>query len=151
RHAEVIEAYMRGLERFADTGGDLSTISSVASFFVRRVDTEADKRLPEGSELRGKVAVANAKLAYKLFRERFVGARWEALARRGARLQRPLWASTSTKNDAYSSTLYVDNLIGPDTVNTLAPASIDALHAGDGNLRADTVSEDVEGAQRVID
>jgi transaldolase len=95
--------------------------------------------------------VANAKLAYKLFRERFVGARWEALARKGARLQRPLWASTSTKNDAYSSTLYVDNLIGPDTVNTLAPASIDALHAGDGNRRADTVSEDVEGAQQVID
>ena len=123
-----------------------STIASVASFFVSRVDTETDRRLPEGSPLRGKAAVANAKLAYELFRERFSGPRWDALAAKGARLQRPLWASTSTKNPAYSPTLYVDELIGPDTVNTLAPASIEALQRGEGNQRADTVTEDVDEA-----
>src|SRR5581483_4939077 len=94
--------------------------------------------------------VANAKLAYRLFQQRFAGERWEALAAQGARLQRPLWASTSTKNPAYSSTLYVDELIGRNTVNTLAPASIEALHQGDGNLRADTVEQDVEQAERDI-
>ena len=109
----------------------------MASFFVSRVDTETDRRLPEGHALRGKAAVANAKLAYQLFRERFSGPRWDALAAKGARLQRPLWASTSTKNPAYSPTLYVDELIGPDTVNTLAPASIEALHRGEGNQRAE--------------
>ena len=150
RHERVIEAYLKGLERFAASGGDLSTIASVASFFVSRVDTETDRRLPEGHELRGKAAVANAKLAYQLFRDRFTGPRWEALEALGARRQRPLWASTSTKNPAYSSTLYVDDLIGPDTVNTLAPASIEALQRGEGNQRADTVTEDVEGALRVI-
>jgi len=150
RHEMVIEAYMKGLERFADAGGDLSTIASVASFFVSRVDTETDRRLPEGHELRGKAAIANAKLAYQLFRERFAGPRWEALAAKGARVQRPLWASTSTKNPAYSSTLYVDNLIGPDTVNTLAPASIEALHRGEGEQRRDTVMEGVDGALHVI-
>jgi transaldolase len=150
RHEMVIEAYLKGLERLAEGGGDLSTIASVASFFVSRVDTETDRRLPEGHELRGKAAVANAKLAYHLFRDRFAGPRWEALAAKGARLQRPLWASTSTKNPAYPSTLYVDELIGPDTVNTLAPASIEALHHGEGNQRADTVTDDVEGALRVI-
>ena len=126
----MIEAYLTGLERFVAGGGDPSTIASVASFFVSRVDTETDRRLPEDSPLRGKAAVANAKLAYALFRERFSGPRWEALAAKGARLQRPLWASTSTKNPAYSPTLYVDELIGPDTVNTLAPASIEALQRG---------------------
>jgi transaldolase len=125
-------------------------VSSVASFFVSRVDTETDKRLPDDSPLRGKAAVANAKLAYELFREKFAGPRWDALAAKGAKLQRPLWASTSTKNPAYSSTLYVDELIGPDTVNTLAPASIDALHNGDANLRAGTVAEDLDGARRVF-
>jgi transaldolase len=150
RHELVIEAYLEGLERFAASGGDLSTVTSVASFFVSRVDTETDRRLPEGHPLRGKAAVANAKLAYQLFRERFTGPRWEALAARGARLQRPLWASTSTKNPAYSSTLYVDELIGPDTVNTLAPASIDALHDGEGNQRPNTINEDVGEALRVI-
>ena len=94
RHELVIEAYLKGLERLAETGGELSRISSVASFFVSRVDTETDRRLPDDSPLRGKAAVANAKLAYELFRERFAGPRWEALAARGARLQRPLWAST---------------------------------------------------------
>jgi transaldolase len=150
RHAAVIEAYLKGLERLVDAGGDPSTIASVASFFVSRVDTETDRRLPEGSPLRGKAAVANAKLAYALFRERFSGPRWEALAARGARLQRPLWASTSTKNPAYASTLYVDDLIGPDTVNTLAPASIEALQQGEGEQRANTVTEDIEGARQVM-
>ena len=133
RHAQVIEAYLTGLERLLAAGGDPSTVASVASFFVSRVDTETDRRLPEGSPLRGKAAVANAKLAYELFRSQFSGARWDALAAKGARLQRPLWASTSTKNPAYSPTLYVDELIGPDTVNTLAPASIEALQHGEGH------------------
>jgi transaldolase len=150
RYAAVIDAYLRGLERLLVAGGDPSGVSSVASFFVSRVDTETDRRLPEGHPLRGKAAVANAKLAYELFRQRFAGARWDALAAKGARLQRPLWASTSTKNPAYSPTLYIDELIGRDTVNTLAPASIDALHAGDANLRPDTVREDVEGAHAVM-
>ncbi len=151
RHDAVIDAYLAGLERLAASGGDLAGVSSVASFFVSRVDTETDRRLPEGHALRGKAAVANAKLAYRLFRQRFSGERWDALAVKGARLQRPLWASTSTKNPAYSSTLYVDDLIGRDTVNTLAPASIEALHQGDGNLRADTVEEGVDEAQQAID
>ena len=150
RHAAVIDAYFRGLEQLLAAGGDVSRVSSVASFFVSRVDTETDRRLPEGHPLRGKAAVANAKLAYQLFRQRFAGDRWEALAARGARLQRPLWASTSTKNPAYSPTLYIDELIGRDTVNTLAPASIDALHAGQAHLRPDTVEGDVEGAHAVM-
>jgi transaldolase len=150
RHGEVIEAYLNGLERFVEGGGDPAGVSSVASFFVSRVDTETDKRLPEDSPLRGKAAVANAKLAYQLFREKFSGPRWDALAKKGAKLQRPLWASTSTKNPAYSPTLYVDELIGPDTVNTLAPASIDALHQGLAHLRPDTVTEDVAGARQVL-
>ena len=150
RYAEVIEAYLRGLERHAAAGGDVSNVASVASFFVSRVDTEADKRLPDGHPLRGRVAVANAKLAYRLFREQFAGPRWEALANRGARLQRPLWASTSTKNPAYSDTLYVDELVGPDTVNTLAQASIDALH-DHGDPRPDTITAKVDEAQEVID
>src|SRR5262245_11904936 len=150
RHEMVIEAYLKGLERLDASGGDLSTIASVASFFVSRVDTETDRRLPEGHPLRGKAAVANAKLAYQLFRDRFSGPRWDALAAKGARLQRPLWASTSTKNPAYPSTLYVDELIGPDTVNTLAPASIEALQKGEGTQRADTVIEDVDGARQVM-
>jgi transaldolase len=149
RYGEVIEAYFRGLERLAEAGGDLSSVASVASFFVSRVDTEADRRLPEGHPLRGKVAVANAKLAYKLFRERFQGPRWDALAAKGARLQRPLWASTSTKNPAYSDTLYVDELVGRDTVNTLAQASIDALH-DHGDPQRDTIERDMDGAEQVM-
>ena len=150
RYAEVIEAYFRGLERHAEQGGDLSRLASVASFFVSRVDTEADRRLPEDHPLRGKVAVANAKLAYGLFRDTFTGERWAALASRGARVQRPLWASTSTKNPAYSDTLYVDDLVGPDTVSTLAQASIDALH-DHGDPQPDTITRDVDGARQVID
>jgi transaldolase len=149
RHAEVIEAYLSGLEKLAAAGGDLSRVSSVASFFVSRVDTETDRRLPDGHPLRGKAAVANAKLAYQLFERSFSGARWEALAAKGARLQRPLWASTSTKNPAYSPTLYVDELIGPNTVNTLAQASIDALQTHEG-LRANTVTEHRDVAEHEI-
>ncbi len=150
RHAAVIDAYLKGLEQLVANGGDPSKASSVASFFVSRVDTETDRRLPEGHPLRGKAAVANAKLAYRLFIDSFVGARWDALVEQGARLQRPLWASTSTKNPAYPPTLYIDDLIGKHTVNTLAPASIDALHDGQATLEADTVEADVEAAQRVI-
>jgi transaldolase len=121
RYGEVMEAYLSGLEAF---DGDLSQVDSVASFFVSRVDTEIDRRLEaigteEAQALRGKAAVAQAKLAYAQFRSTFAGPRWEALAARGAKLQRPLWASTSTKNPAYPKTLYVDTLIGPDTVNTM--------------------------------
>jgi transaldolase len=150
RYRQVIEAYFRGLERHAEQGGDISRVASVASFFVSRVDTEADRRLPEGHPLRGKVAVANAKLAYQLFLEKFTGDRWAALEAQGARKQRPLWASTSTKNPAYSDTLYVDELVGRDTVNTLAQASIDALR-DHGNPQPDTILREVDGARRVID
>jgi len=150
RYREVIEAFLAGLERFAAGGGDVGSVASVASFFVSRVDTETDRRLPEGHPLRGKAAVANAKLAYETFQQTVASDRWKALAAKGATVQRPLWASTSTKNPAYSPTLYVDELIGKDTVNTLAQASIDALHHGDAHLRADTIEEDVAGARTVI-
>ena len=150
RHDKVIDAYLAGLEAFVAGGGDPSTVSSVASFFVSRVDTETDRRLPEGSPLRGRAAVANARLAYRLFTKRFSGERWDALAAKGARLQRPLWASTSTKNPAYSPTLYIDELIGQNTVNTLAPASIEALQKGDANLKGDTVTNDIAGADQVM-
>ena len=148
-HAEVIDAYLCGLERLATVGGDLSRVNSVASFFVSRVDTETDRHLAEGHPLRGKAAVANAKMAYQLFERSFAGPRWEALAAKGARLQRPLWASTSTKNSAYSPTLYVDELIGPHTVNTLAQASIDALQTHEG-MRPGTVTEGVAEAEAAI-
>ncbi|HVM03306.1 MAG TPA: transaldolase, partial [Acidimicrobiales bacterium] len=129
RYEEVMEAYLSGLEAFA---GDLSTVAGVASFFVSRVDTLVDRRLeeigtPEALALRGKVAVAQAQVAYQRFLARFSGPRWEALAARGARRQRPLWASTSTKDPAYPDLLYVDSLIGPDTVNTLPEPTIDAF------------------------
>jgi transaldolase len=149
RYQEVIEAYLEGLEQRVDQGEPVTGIASVASFFVSRVDTETDRRLPEGHPLRGRAAVANAKLAYEVFLDRFAGPRWEDLAAAGARLQRPLWASTSTKNPAYSPTLYVDELIGADTVNTLAQASIDALAHHEG-FRPNTVREGVDRARKVI-
>jgi transaldolase len=129
RHTEVMEAYIAGLEAH---DGDLSRISSVASFFISRVDSEVDRRLEEiGTDaalaLRGKTAVAQGQAAYARFRETFTGPRWEALAARGARVQRPLWASTSTKNPTYPDTLYVDPLVGPDTVNTMPEVTIDAF------------------------
>ena len=129
RYAEVMEAYLSGLEA---RDGDLSDVSSVASFFISRTDSEVDRRLDaiggdSALALRGRAAVAQGQVAYEMFRQVFSGERWEALASRGARVQRPLWASTSTKNPAYSDTLYVDSLIGPDTVNTLPDATLAAF------------------------
>ena len=138
RYAQVIDAYLSGLEAFTRRGGDPSKVHSVASFFVSRVDTEVDRRLQaigtdEARGLRGKAAVAQAKLAYRLFQERFSDDRWQRLASLGAHKQRPLWASTSTKNPAYPDTRYVDELIGPDTVNTLTEPTIAAFE-DHGNL-----------------
>lgn len=121
------EAYLRGLERRFDAGQDISRVASVASFFVSRLDTAIDNLLPEGSDLRGKAAIANTCLAYRRFREIFAGERWDRLAEAGARYQRPLWASTSTKNPAYPDTLYVDALIASDTVNTLPEVTLNAF------------------------
>jgi len=151
RYAEVMEAYVAGLER---AEGALSEISSVASFFISRVDTEIDRRLEEiGTDaalaLRGKAAVAQGQVAYQRFRETFSGPRWDALAARGARVQRPLWASTSTKNPAYPDTSYVDLLIGPDTVNTMPEDTIEAFL--DHGTATRTVDADPAGAQATLD
>jgi transaldolase len=153
RYQRVMDAYLTGLERYAgQPGADLTPVASVASFFISRVDSEVDKRLdaigsPEALALRGKAAVAQGKLAYRLFSQTFAGPRWEALAAQGAKVQRPLWASTSTKNPAYPDTLYVDELIGPDTVNTLPDATIEAF-ADHGTL-ARRVDADVDQAEAV--
>ncbi|CAN5446326.1 transaldolase [soil metagenome] len=151
RYSEVMEAYLAGLEAYE---GDLSTVHSVASFFVSRVDTEVDRRLDaigtdEALALRGRAAVAQAKLAYRQFREAFSGPRWEALAARGARLQRPLWASTSTKNPDYPPTLYVDPLIGPDTGNTMPEGTLETFE--EQGTVASTVEDGVEEAQTLWD
>ena len=151
RYDEVIEAYLSGLEAYK---GDVSRVRSVASFFVSRVDTEVDRRLEaigtdEALALRGQAAVAQARLAYRLFRERFSGPRWAALAERGAHVQRPLWASTSTKNPTYPDLLYVDPLIGPDTVNTMPDATIEAFL--DHGTLARTVDFGVDEAQAALD
>jgi transaldolase len=153
RYRQVIEAYLSGLETFVDQGGDPWHVHSVASFFVSRVDTEVDGRLEtagtdEALMLRGPAAIAQAKLAYRLFRREFSGARWQRLAGLGARLQRPLWASTSTKNPAYPDTVYVDQLIGPDTVNTLPEATIAAFE--DHGTPARTIDTGVDGAVDVM-
>ena len=153
RYSKVIEAYITGLERLAENpDADLSKVASVASFFISRVDVEVDKRLEangsdEALALRGKAAVAQGKLAYKLFAEQFAGERWEKLAARGARVQRPLWASTGAKNPDYSDVLYVDELIGPDTVNTLPDATLDAFV--DHGTVARRVDADVAEAEAV--
>ena len=152
RHQQVMDAYLEGIEQLVEGGGDATKVASVASFFISRVDTEVDRRLdelgtPEALALRGKAAVAQGKLAYRQFRETFAGPRWERLAAVGARVQRPLWASTSTKNPDYPDTLYVDELIGPDTVNTLPDATIEAF-ADHGTL-ARRVDADVEQAAEV--
>ena len=154
RYAQVIDAYLEGLETFTADGGDLAAVHSVASFFVSRVDTEVDHRLEQiGGEdalaLRGRAAVAQARLAYQIFRNRFASARWEKLAACGARVQPPLWASTSTKNPDYPDTLYVDSLIGPDTINTMAEATITAFE--DHGTLARTVDTGIEQAHRVMD
>jgi transaldolase len=159
-HARVIDAYLAGLEDRLKANQAIDGIASVASFFVSRVDTEIDKRLdamiakasPAEKErlqlLKGRAAIANAKLAYKLFKEKFSGPRWEALAKHGARVQRPLWASTSTKNPAYRDVMYVEELIGPDTVNTMPPATIDAFR--DHGVVERTVDKKVSAAQGLL-
>ncbi|WP_051063329.1 transaldolase [Ilumatobacter nonamiensis] len=153
RYERVIEAYMAGLERLVeDPDADLAQVASVASFFISRVDVEVDKRLEaigteEALALRGKAAVAQGKLAYQLFAEKFSGERWEALAARGARVQRPLWASTGAKNPDYPDTLYVDELVGPHTVNTLPDATLDAFV--DHGTVARRVDADVADAEAV--
>jgi transaldolase len=143
RYGEVIDAFMAGMEQAATNGHELSSITSVASFFVSRVDTEVDRRLdklgtPAAAALRGKAGIANARLAYEKFEQRFATARWQALARQGARAQRPLWASTSTKDPAYPDTMYVTELAVADTVNTMPEGTIEAT-ADHAELRGDTV------------
>jgi len=154
-HSASMEAYLRGLERFVEGGGDPAKVRSVASFFVSRVDTETDKRLEAiGSEealaLRGKLAIANAKLAYERYQQTFSGPRWEALEAKGALPQRCLWASTSTKNPAYRDVLYVEELIGPHTVNTMPEETIQAFE-DHGEVRGDTVLEGVDEAHRLLE
>lgn len=154
RYLQVIEAYRSGLEEFAGADGDVSTPNSVASFFVSRVDSEVDRRLesigtPEAFVLRGRAGVAQAKLAYQLFCDQFADNRWAELTEHGAHLQRPLWASTSTKNPAYADTLYVDNLIGPDTVNTLPESTIIAFE--DHGAIARTIDRDIADAAEVLE
>lgn len=150
RYREVMEAYISGLEQH---DGDLSNVSSVASFFISRVDSEADRRLDainsaDATALKGKIAVANAQVAYEAFLETFSGPRWDALAARGARPQRPLWASTSTKNPDYPDTLYVDQLIGPNTVNTIPEKTLDDFD--DHGTVNRTVDADLAGAHAIL-
>src|SRR5215831_5404655 len=154
RHQEVMEAYIHGLERLVESGGDPATVHSVASFFVSRVDTETDKRLDaisgDAKRLEGKLAIANAKLAYQNYLETFSGPRWDALAQKGATRQRCLWASTSTKNPEYRDVLYVEELIGPHTVNTMPEETIKAFQ-DHGEVRGDTVLEGVAEAHELLD
>ena len=158
-HERIIDAYIGGLEDRAAAGKPLDRVASVASFFVSRVDSEIDKRLDalaasnpakaaSLNALKGRAAIANAKLAYELFRRKFAGSRWAALAAKGARVQRPLWASTSTKNPAYRDVMYVEQLIGPDTVNTLPPATLEAFRDHGEVVR--TVDQDVDAARATI-
>jgi transaldolase len=152
RYAEVAEAYVRGLERLVDAGGDPGTVASVASFFVSRVDTEADRRLDEiggHDELKGQLAVANAKLAYQRYKEIFAGERWKRLAEKGASAQRCLWASTSTKNPEYRDVLYVEELIGPLTVNTMPEETIQAFQ--DHGRVAETLEQGLDEARRTFE
>ena len=159
-HERVIEAYMAGLEDRLSANQPIDGLASVASFFVSRVDSEIDKRLdalavnatPAEKErlrmLKGRAAIANAKLAYRLFRQKFSGPRWEALAARGARVQRPLWASTSTKNPEYRDVMYVEELIGADTVDTMPPATIEAF--ADHGVVEKTVDRKVAAAEGLL-
>jgi transaldolase len=150
RHRLVAEAYIRGMKRLAEDGGDLSKVHSVASFFVSRFDTEADKRLDDigNKELQGKLAIANAKLAYQQYKEVFSGEQWEALEAKGGTKQRCLWASTSTKNPDYRDVIYVEELVGDDTVNTMPRATVEAV-LDHGEIR-DSLDEDVDGARRLL-
>jgi transaldolase len=149
RYKAVVEAYLRGLERLIAGGGDPSKVASVASFFVSRVDTEADKRLEGHPELQGKLAVANARLAYQHYLDTFKGPRWDYLEGKGATKQRCLWASTSTKNPAYRDVLYVEELIGPETVNTMPLETIEAFQ-DHGEIRGDTVREGIDEARDLL-
>ena len=154
RYAEVIDAFMAGLEQAAASGHDIAAIASVASFFVSRVDTEVDKRLdkigtPEAHELKGKAAVANARLAYELYEQKLATPRWAALKAKGAKVQRPLWASTSTKDPAYPDTMYVVDLVVSDTVNTMPEATLHAM-AEHGVLQGDTVHGTYEASRKVF-
>ena len=149
RYAEVMDAYLSGLEDRANAGHPIDHIASVASFFVSRVDSKVDPKLPEDSPLRGKAAIANAKLAYDEFMKTFAGMRWEKLKYKGARVQRPLWASTSTKNPNYPDTIYIDNLIGAETVNTVPPATLEAFR--DHGIASMTLMRDLDEAQASID
>jgi transaldolase len=154
RYGQVIDAFMAGLEQAREAGRDLSALGSVASFFVSRVDTEVDGRLdkigtPEAAALRGKAAIANARLAYELFEQRFATPRWQALREAGARVQRPLWASTSTKDPAYEDTMYVVELVAPDTVNTMPEATVRAT-ADHATLRGDRVHGTYDESRQVF-
>jgi transaldolase len=152
RYAEVAESYVRGIERLVAEGGDPSKVASVASFFVSRIDTEADRRLqeltPPQDALQGKLAIANARLAYRHYLDVFSGPRWEYLVGKGAKPQRVLWASTSTKNPAYPDTLYVDELIGPDTVNTMPEETIEAYQ--DHGEPAPRLQSSLEASERLF-
>jgi transaldolase len=152
RYSEVAEAYIRGIERLLESGGDPGKVASVASFFVSRVDTETDRRLDEvggHDELKGKLAIANAKLAYQRYKEIFAGERWDALAAKGATPQRCLWASTSAKNPAYRDVMYVEELIGSMTVNTMPEETIEAFQ--DHGKVAPTLEQEIDEAKRVFD
>jgi transaldolase len=152
RYAEVAESYLRGIERLVAAGGDPSQVASVASFFVSRIDTEADRRLDElggHDDLKGKLAVANAKLAYQHYKAEFAGPRWEYLAGKGATPQRVLWASTSTKNPAYKDTMYVEELIGADTVNTMPEETIRAYQ--DHGEPEPRLEQGIEHARRLLE
>jgi transaldolase len=152
RHKQVMEAYIRGVERLVADGGDPSTVHSVASFFVSRVDTETDNRLDEiggaATELRGKLGIANAKLAYQNYLETFSTPRWRELEEKGATKQRCLWASTSTKNPDYRDVMYVEELSGPETVNTMPEETIRAFQ-DHGNV-AETLTRDVDAARKLF-
>ncbi len=155
RYDEVMEAFLAGLEQARANGHDVAQISSVASFFVSRVDTEIDKRLDkiggdEAAALKGKAGIANARLAYQHYEQVFAGERWQALADAGARPQRPLWASTGVKDPAYKDTMYVEELIAPGTVNTMPEATLNAF-ADHGEVRGDTVTGAYAEAQSVLD
>ena len=155
RYGDVIDAFFAGLEQASAAGHGLASLASVASFFVSRVDTEVDRRLdkigtPEAAELRGKAALANARLAYELYEEKFALGRWQALQQAGARPQRPLWASTSTKDPAYPDTMYVVDLVAPGIVNTMPEATILAV-ADHGELRGDTIHGTYDASRKVFE
>ena len=149
RYAEVMDAYLSGLEDRLEEGKPVNHIASVASFFISRLDSKVDAGLPEGSDLRGRAAIANARLAYASFTQTFDGPRWKSLQARGARYQRPLWASTSTKNPAYPDTLYVNSLIGPHTVNTVPPNTLDAFR--DHGQAKETITQEMDQARILFD